>query len=215
MIKKIFIGLAVLVIGFVVGVSMQPAEYAYAASKVVKGPPEVAYGVVSGFAKWSEWSPWEGLDPKMNKKVEGPANGKGAKYSWDGNDEVGAGSMTITGAETNKRVDIDLVFTRPFEAQSKTSYVLEPAKDGTKVTWNISGTNNFMAKAFDLMVGMEAQMMKDFNKGLDKLDKVTGAEVARLEAEAKAKAEAEAKAKAEAEAAAAAEGGAEGEAKAN
>ena len=47
MIKKIFIGLAVLVIGFVVVVSMQPAEYAYAASKVVKGPPEVAYGVVS------------------------------------------------------------------------------------------------------------------------------------------------------------------------
>ena len=31
----------------------------------------------------------------MKKTFEGPAAGPGAIYAWDGNDKVGAGSMTI------------------------------------------------------------------------------------------------------------------------
>src|SRR3712207_9167581 len=63
-------------------------------------------------------SPWEDVDPDMQRTHSGPEAGVGARYAWKGNRKAGEGSMEITGS-TSDRVDIDLDFLKPFENQNK------------------------------------------------------------------------------------------------
>lgn len=203
MLKKIVLGLVAIIVVLGVVVTLQPASYHVERSLVVPGSPEVAYAVVNNLHQWSRWSPWEKLDPKMKKTLEGPESGVGSKYTWSGNDDVGEGNMLITAVTPNKKVQMDLNFLKPFESASKTDFTLEAADGGTKVTWGMDGQNDFMGKAFGLVMDFDKQVGGDFEEGLANLSKVVTSEAKRMETEAKAKADAEAAAKVAAEAAAA------------
>jgi hypothetical protein len=50
-----------------------------------------------------------------------------------------------------------------------TFFVLEPENGGTKVTWRMTGTNNFVAKAFGVVMNMDQMVGGDFEKGLSSL----------------------------------------------
>lgn len=203
MLKKILAAVAALVLALAVVVSMQPSEYTVERSQVLPASPDVVYAVVSDFNRFESWSPWAARDPNMKVTVEGEAGVAGAKYHWAGNDEVGEGEMIITKAEPGKTVQMDLHFMKPFESNSTTAYNLEASGEGTKMVWTMTGQNDFMGKAFGMMMDMDAMIGADFEAGLGKLSGVVSAEVKKI---------AEAKAKAAAEAAAAAAAPAEGEA---
>ncbi len=194
MLKKVVLGLVVIIFGFGVVVTLQPASYHVERSAVVPGSPDVAYAMVNSLHQWSRWSPWEKLDPDMTKTLEGPKSGVGSKYSWSGNDDVGEGNMSIIAVTPNKKVEMDLNFLKPFESACKTSFTLVATDSGTKVTWSMDGENDFMGKAFGLVMDFDKQIGGDFEEGLANLTKVMASEVKRIEAETLAKAEAEAKA---------------------
>ena len=53
------------------------------------------FAKVNNLQRWNSWSPWAALDPNAKTTFEGPRAGKGAIMRWDGNNQVGAGSMTV------------------------------------------------------------------------------------------------------------------------
>src|SRR5579883_870937 len=108
MLMKIGVGLAVLIVGFVVVVATRPDRFHIERSATIAAPPDVVFAQLDDFHKWSAWSPWEALDPTMKKTFDGPASGAGAVYSWVGNDKVGEGRMTIVAASAPSQVDIKL-----------------------------------------------------------------------------------------------------------
>jgi hypothetical protein len=63
-------------------------------------------------------------------------------------------------------IRIKLEFIKPFEATSTTEFAFTPEGGGTKVTWSMSGNNNFIAKAMCLFVSMDKMVGGDFEKGL-------------------------------------------------
>lgn len=205
MIKKLLLGLVAVIAVLLAVVATRPADFHIERSATVPGEPEVAYSIVNDFQRFGEWSPWEKLDPAMKKTFDGPKSGVGSKYSWAGNDQVGAGTMEITAVDENKKVTMDLHFLKPFEASNVTTYSFAPEGTGTKVTWAMDGKNNFMAKAFGLVMDMDKMVGGDFDRGLASLATVAEAEV-KQRAEDEAAAIREAKALAEEEAAAAAAG---------
>ncbi|MFL5352942.1 SRPBCC family protein [Archangium sp.] len=196
MLKKILLGVAVVLVALCGVIAMQPSTYSVQRSATFKASPDVAFALVNDFHHWSEWSPWDKLDPNQKVTFEGAATGMGAKYGWSGNDKVGEGRMTIEESKANELVRIKLEFIRPFESTSPTTFTFAPAAEGVTVTWKMDGTNNFMGKAFSLFVNMDAMLGKDFDNGLAAMGKVA-------EAETKKRAEALAAEKAAAEAAAA------------
>jgi hypothetical protein len=187
MLKKILIGVGALVILFLGVVAMQPATYSVTRSAEVSGPPELAFGQVNDFHHWVAWSPWEKLDPAMKKTFTGAEAGTGAVYAWEGNDDVGAGRMTIQASKPGEAVEIKLEFLKPFPSTSITTFTFEPAGAGTKVTWTMKGDNNFMSKAFGLFKSMDSMIGGDFEKGLAQLKVAVEREAAQ---QAAAKAEA-------------------------
>lgn len=166
MIKKILAVVVVLLILFSAAVAFQPPEFKISRDVMVNGQIENTFALVNDFRNWSRWSPWEKLDPNMKRTYEGPAFGVGAKYAWSGNDQVGEGQMTITESEQPTQIRIKLEFLKPFAATNEALFSFQNAGPHTVVTWTMTGTNNFVGRAFFMLFGMQKAMENDFDKGL-------------------------------------------------
>ena len=167
--KKLGIALGVLAMligAFLVLVAMQPAEFAIERSAQIAAPPAKVFALVNDFHQWEGWSPWAKLDPEMKTTFSGPDSGVDAAYAWVGNSEVGEGKMTITESTPTERVVIRLEFLKPFEATNSATFSFAPEGDGTKVTWRMDGTNNFVGKAFGLLMDMDGMVGGSFEQGL-------------------------------------------------
>lgn len=172
MIKKlaIVLGLLVVAVGAIVAyASTRPDNFSIARSATIKAPPDKIYGIISDFRQWPNWSPWQKLDPGMKTTVSGPATGKGAVSTWDGNSNVGAGRTEITDVSPPNRITMKLDMLRPMAAQNRVDYTLEPKGDATAVTWAMSGATPLLGKVFGLFVDCDKMVGKDFEEGLANL----------------------------------------------
>ena len=166
MFKKILIGLIVVILIFVIVVALQRSTYSVQRSSTIDAPPAAVFAAMNDFHNWEAWSPWAKLDPDAKNTFSGEESGKGAVFAWDGNDDVGEGQMTITESRPNELVQIHLEFMRPMADECTTKFTFAPNGEGTEVTWNMSGENNFIGKAFCLFMNMDEIVGKDFEKGL-------------------------------------------------
>jgi hypothetical protein len=160
------IAIAVLIVGFVVLVALQPADFRITRTATMAAPAADVFAQVNDFHKWDAWSPWAKLDPAMKKTHEGAAAGTGAIYSWVGNKQVGEGRMTMTESRPNELVLIKLEFIKPFTATNTAEFTFKPEGDRTVVTWSMTGKRNFMFKAVGLFMNMDRLIGGDFEKGL-------------------------------------------------
>ena len=138
----------------------------------INAPAERIYGLIADFHEWDKWSPWDELDPEMNKTFVGSPSGVGAKYSWSGNRKAGMGSMEIVGADEPRRVTIDLAFVKPFKSRAATGFDLAATGDVTRVAWHMDGPKTFMVKVMSLFKSMDSMIGPDLEKGLAKLKSV-------------------------------------------
>ncbi len=202
MFKKILIGLVIALAVLAGVVATRPDSFAVERSATIQAAPEFAFALVNDFHHWSEWSPWDKLDPSMKRTFEGASAGADAMYGWTGNDKVGEGRMTIEESKPSELIRIKLEFIKPFPSTSTTTFTFTPAGEGTQVKWKMEGHNNFMSKAFSMFMNMDKLVGGDFERGLAAMK--TAAEAsAKKHAEEKAAAEKAAAEKAAAEAAAA------------
>jgi uncharacterized protein YndB with AHSA1/START domain len=133
--------------------------------------PETVYGLVDGFQRFNEWSPWAGLDPATKYTYSGPATGVGARMEWtSANPDVGNGSQEVIEIEPGRRVTSKLDFGMDNPTTSTIS--LMPDGTGTRVTWTLdtdfSGSllGRYFGLALDRMVG------PDYEQGLAQLKAV-------------------------------------------
>ena len=78
----------------------------------------------------------------MKTTFSGPATGPGSQLAWDGNSDVGAGTLTIANATAPSKVVLNLDMTRPMEGHNTIEYDLAPDGAGTKMTWSMHGPMN-------------------------------------------------------------------------
>lgn len=178
MLKKIIIALIVIAVVFVGVVAMQPSAFRVARSTTIAAPAPAVFTQVNDFKNWPAWSPWAKIDPAMKQTYEGATTGVGAITSWAGNDEVGAGRMTIIESRPNELVRIRLEFVKPFVATNAAEFSFKPEGNQTTVTWSMSGDNSFMFKAVSLFMSMDKMVGGDFEKGLASMKAVVESEVA-------------------------------------
>lgn len=141
-------------------------------SAVVAAPPEAVFPHLVDFRKWQAWSPWERLDPALERRYEGPESGPGARYSWSGNRKAGAGTMEILRADPPSDVEIDLQFDKPFKSRNRTVFRLEPDAGGTRVVWRMTAPRTFGTRVMGLFGGLDKMVGKDFEQGLADLGRV-------------------------------------------
>jgi carbon monoxide dehydrogenase subunit G len=175
MLKKILLGLGAALVLLIIVIATRPAEFRIERSTTIAARPEVVFAQLNDFRAWPAWSPWEKLDPGMQRTHSGAPSGVGAAYAWQGNDDVGEGRMTIEKSEPPSTVGIKLEFIKPFAATNTTTFILANTGGGTKVTWAMEGQNNFGAKAASLFMDMDQLVGADFERGLASMKAVSEA----------------------------------------
>jgi uncharacterized protein YndB with AHSA1/START domain len=176
MLGKILIALVVVAAAFVIMVALRPAEFHIERAIAVAAPPESVFAQVNDLHAWADWSPWDKLDPKMERTHAGPPFGPGATYAWKSEDgKVGQGRMTIEKSDSPAMVLIKLEFIKPFTATNAVTFNIDATAGGAKVTWAMDGRNGFMGKAFSLLMNMDKTVGGDFERGLVGLKSVAEA----------------------------------------
>jgi uncharacterized protein YndB with AHSA1/START domain len=140
----------------------------------IAAAPSAIFPLISDFRRWTLWSPYERVDPKMERVYSGADQGVGAVYDWKGNNKIGVGRMEILNADAPSRVLIQLDFFKPFEAHNTAEFTLTPEAGGTRVSWAMFGDqacagNAVLRFIMGLIFNMEKMVGSQFEDGLQRL----------------------------------------------
>ena len=129
---------------------------------------------IDDFHKWGAWSPWEHIDPTMQRTYSGADAGVGAVYDWTGTGKAGAGRMEITGMDAGPAkavITIRLDFFKPFRQTNTAEFTMTPTDAGTDLAWAMFGPSPFMSKLMGVFMNFDKMVGKDFEAGLVSLKK--------------------------------------------
>lgn len=145
------------------------ADYTVTRSQLISALPDRIYPLIVDLHEWRRWSPWEGVDPDLDRRYGGADAGIGATYAWSGNRKAGKGTMEIVEATEPARIAVDVTFEKPMRSHSTSVFTLAPRGAQTEVTWTMTGAHSLFSRIaaplglFDRLIG------KDFEKGLTAL----------------------------------------------
>lgn len=178
MVKKVLLGIvgviAVAVVVVLALAARQPDTFKVERNQIIAASQSAIYPDIADFHRWSQWSPWEHLDPSMKKTYSGEPGAVGSTYAWVGNDQAGEGKMTVIESTPEEQLKIKLDFIKPFESTSTTTFALRPVPGsaGTQVVWTMDGPMQFASKVMCVFMDMDAMIGKDFEAGLTNLKRV-------------------------------------------
>ena len=176
-IRTLLIGVAGVIAIFVAVVATRPAAYHVERKVEVAAPADRVFGVLNDLHQFAGvlvlfGSTLDSQDPHMQKTFDGPAAGVGQSYAWDGNKDVGKGSMTIEESVPGRKVGMKLEFVEPMKSTATYALTLAGTPTGSLVTWSMDGNHNFIGKAFGLFMDMDKMLGADIEKGLAELKTV-------------------------------------------
>jgi hypothetical protein len=169
MVKKIANVIIILVAVVLVYAATRPDTFSVQRTTSIKASAEKIFPLINDFHKWDSWSPYEKKDPAMKRTYSGAASGKGTAYAWEGNREVGKGSIEITETLPPSKVRINLDMLKPIEGHNIVEFSLEPKGEVTNVTWAMYGTSPYISKVMGVFINMDNMIGKDFEAGLANL----------------------------------------------
>jgi len=156
----------VLLGGLLVLAAAEPDRFRVERVVNIEAPPERIFALIDDFRSWGAWSPYEKLDPDMQRRHRGAARGEGAVYEWHSDGRAGVGRMEILDTSPPSRLTIRLDFAEPFESHSTAEFTLEPDGETTNVTWTMHGPSTYLSKLMNVFVSMDSMIGKDFEAGL-------------------------------------------------
>jgi carbon monoxide dehydrogenase subunit G len=173
MLKRIAIALVVAVAVVLIYAATRPDSFRVERTISIKAVPEKVFPLVNDFHNWTQWSPWENIDPNLKRSyyqsASGATSGKGSAYAWEGNNKVGQGRMEITDASAPSKIIIKLDFLKPFEAHNTAEFTLAANGDSTDVTWAMYGPSPYMTKVMGVFFSMDKMVGAQFETGLANL----------------------------------------------
>ena len=175
MIRIILIGLAAIIVLFVIFVASRPADYRVERSAIIAASPAVLFEQVNDHRKFTVWNPFMKLDPNVKNTFSGPESGVGAVCSWDGNSDIGAGSATIIESKPGELVRERMDWKRPMEGVATVDFTFKREGDKTVVTWALYGKNGFMGKLFSVFMDCDKMCGPQFEQGLADLGRIVTA----------------------------------------
>lgn len=147
----------------------RPDAFRIERSTSIQAPPERIFAQINDLRAFNTWNPYEKKDPNLKGRYSGPASGRGAAYAFDGNKDVGKGSIEILESAPPSKVTMGLAMVEPFKARNTVEFTLVPIGGDTRVTWSMHGPAPFLSKVIGLFIDMDRMVGKDFESGLASL----------------------------------------------
>lgn len=169
MFKIIGIIVAVVVAGVLLFAANKPDSFRVERRASIQATPEKIFSLINDLRAFNTWNPFEKKDPNLKGRYSGPSSGRGAAYAFDGNKDVGKGSIEIMESSPPSKVTMRLAMVEPFEVQNTVEFTLVPNGGTTHVTWAMQGPAPFIAKVIHVFIDMDKMVGRDFEAGLANL----------------------------------------------
>jgi hypothetical protein len=157
--------IVVAIAGILLYAATKPDSFRVQRVALINAPPDKVFPLINDIKAWTIWSAYEKKDPAMKRTYGAVTAGKGATYAWDGDKNVGQGSIEIIESGPRK-ILFKLDFVKPFEAHNMGEFLLEPKGDSTSVTWATYGPSPYMSKVIGTFMNIDDMIGRDFEKGL-------------------------------------------------
>jgi ribosome-associated toxin RatA of RatAB toxin-antitoxin module len=116
-----------------------PKNYKVTKSIVINSDLSKCYDMVADLNNYRDWNPWSKMEPDAKKTITGTPKTIGHQYDWEGK-KIGIGRLTVKKVDTNKSVDLDLEFFKPFQSKADDNWVFEQMPNNqVKVIWSNRG----------------------------------------------------------------------------
>ena len=172
--KKVLYILVALVAIYLVLCLVGPADTRVERTGVINAPASAVQATLADFNAFPKWSPWKEYDPSMKTTVEGEPGKPGHKYSWEGNKEVGKGTMVLEGIRGDSLLQtLDMGY-----GPSQVYMVTKEASGATNLTWGFYSKTPFLFRPMGLFMDMDKMMGPDFEKGIANLKTLVESNVA-------------------------------------
>ena len=149
----------------------RPDTFRVQRSIAIHAPAGKLFPMINDLRQFSAWNPYEKKDPAIRIRIHyrGAASGPGAGYDFEGNQDVGKGSIDIIGAVAPAKVTMQLTMREPFEGRNTVEFDLAPQGQATSVTWAMHGPSPFLGKLIGVFMDMDHMIGRDFEAGLANL----------------------------------------------
>ncbi len=175
MLQKFIVGLFSVIGLLSAYAAFQPSEFKISRELVINASPSELFPWINDTSKSNQWMPWSEIDPQVKFTTQGPVEGVGAMSTWESPGQMGTGQAVVVESVLNQSVKTKLNYTKPMEMEQLAEIVLTEVDGGTKVTWNVTGNNNFFGRFMCIFFNMDEMVGSNFLKGLNKLQSLTQA----------------------------------------
>jgi len=171
--KTILLSTGVLIVAAIAGLlayaTTRPDVFRVERSVSIAASPDKIRPLINDMHAFNSWNPYNRKDPAMKSTYRGPQAGPGAAYDFDGNGEVGKGSLQIIEPSGPDTVSMQLNMIAPMEGRNLIDFRLRPEGQGTRVTWSMHGPTPYVAKVLHVIFDMDKMIGRDFDSGLASL----------------------------------------------
>ncbi len=165
---RIFGTLAALLIVFLTVGLLLPGTWSAEGSVTLRVPPREVFPYLNDLARWDDWTPWGDVESTF----DGQTAGVGSRRSWD-HPNLGSGSITITESVPDRLVRYR-VAVGDGALSVEGTFVLEPAEEGSTVTWSEAGDFGWNPLMGYTALTMPKSQTAQLERGLTELQRLLG-----------------------------------------
>lgn len=166
MLTTVILVILALIAALLLYAATRPDTFTVQRNTVIAATPEKVFALIDDYRAWTAWSPWEHKDPAMRREYGANTRGVGASYAWEGDKNVGKGSMTTLESAAPSKLQLRLDFEKPFKAHNTVTFTVTPEAGGTRVNWKMEGPVPYFFKIMHMLCDMDEMCGRDFEAGL-------------------------------------------------
>ncbi|MDB5127877.1 SRPBCC family protein [Mucilaginibacter sp.] len=167
----IFAGIIVVVLVLAL---IAPKAYTVQRSIIINAPRQQVFDYIKYLRNMDHYSKWVMTDPNKRMTYTGTDGTEGFNAAWDSDmKQAGKGHQTLEKIVDGERIDIRVVFIKPFAGVADTYISTQTVTDDTTtVKWSFDSKMAFPMNAMLLFMNMDKMLGKDMEISLNNLKQI-------------------------------------------
>jgi uncharacterized protein YndB with AHSA1/START domain len=151
-----------------------PKAYTIQRSIVINKPVHRVFEYVKYLRNQDNYSKWVMTDPNKRMTYRGTDGTVGYASAWDSDvKQAGKGEQTIEKIIEDERIDIRVVFIKPFAGVADTYIATQAVTDNaTAVKWSFNGKMAYPMNLMLLFINMDKMLGADMDESLGNLKRI-------------------------------------------
>ena len=166
--------LAGIVVVVLILAAVAPKGYTIQRSILINRPRQEVFDYIKYLRNMDHYSKWVMMDPTKLMTYTGTDGTEGFNAAWDSKmKQAGKGHQTLEKIIDGERIEIRVVFIRPFASVADTYMSTQRvADDTTTVKWSFDSKMSYPMNMMLLFINMDKMLGKDMEESLGNLKRV-------------------------------------------